>query len=455
MRKLSSSLGSTSFRRRLVLLAATAVAVAVIIASGIAYLVVRNQLRGQVDEQLQGLVGHVKLELSNPLTGERVLRLPSAPLGVDEGYAQLVQLDGTVIRPPGARVKLPVDQPTLDVAAGERGAFFRDMTVNGVHARTYTAPLETGIAAQAVTRLDDVDHTLRRLAIALLIVSFGGIAIAVWLGWIVARAALGPVRTLTEAAEHVARTRDLSRRISADGTDELSRLGASFNTMLEALDESQRAQRQLVADASHELRTPLASLRTNIEVLQRADRLDPEDRRQLLSDVNAQLEELTVLVRDVMDLARGDEQQDPPEPVALDRLVAQVVERARRHRPTLTIDLATEPCTVIGVASRLDRAVANLVDNAAKWSAPGSTVNVVVRDGAVIVRDHGPGFNAEDLPHVFDRFYRAANARGLPGSGLGLAIVRQVADAHHGTVTASNAPDGGALLELRIPVVTL
>ncbi|HEV8296919.1 MAG TPA: HAMP domain-containing sensor histidine kinase, partial [Acidimicrobiales bacterium] len=232
-------------------------------------------------------------------------------------------------------------------------------------------------------------------------------------------------------------------------------LATSFNAMLGELDASVNRQRQLVADASHELRTPLASLRTNIEVLQRADRLDPEDRRQLLSDVNAQLEELTVLVRDVMDLARGDEQQDPPEPVALDRLVAQVVERARRHRPTLTIDLATEPCTVIGVASRLDRAVANLVDNAAKWSAPGSTVNVVVRDGAVIVRDHGPGFNAEDLPHVFDRFYRAANARGLPGSGLGLAIVRQVADAHHGTVTASNAPDGGALLELRIPVVTL
>ncbi len=455
MRKLSSSLGSTSFRRRLVLLAATAVAVAVITASGIAYLVVRNQLRGQVDEQLQGLVGHVKLELSNPLTGERVLRLPSAPLGVDEGYAQLVQLDGTVIRPPGARVKLPVDQPTLDVAAGERGAFFRDMTVNGVHARTYTAPLETGIAAQAVTRLDDVDHTLRRLAIALLIVSFGGIAIAVWLGWIVARAALGPVRTLTEAAEHVARTRDLSRRISADGTDELSRLGASFNTMLEALDESQRAQRQLVADASHELRTPLTSLRTNMEVLTEVDALPREDRERLLRDVVAQLDELTVLVTDLVDLARGDEPADITQDVRLDLLVAQAVERARRHAGDKRFTTDLEPALVVGVAARLDRAVSNLLDNAAKWSPPGGEIEVTARDGEVTVRDHGPGIDEADLPFVFDRFYRAPTARGLPGSGLGLAIVRQVAESHRGEVVAERADGGGTRMRLRFTSVPL
>jgi two-component system sensor histidine kinase MprB len=446
-----------SFRDRLVLLAATAVAVAVVLASGIAYLIVRDQLRGQVDDQLRDLVAGVKppRQFSNPLTGQSVLLLPPTPVGSAEGYAQIVRLDGTVIRPRDTHVELPVDQHTLRVASGDSGGFFRDATIGGVHARTYTTQLEPGEAVQGVTTLEHVDSTLGRLAIALVLVSLGGIAIAVWLGWMVARAALRPVRTLTAAAEHVSRTRDLSRRIESEGVDELSRLGASFNTMLEALDESQRAQRQLVADASHELRTPLTSLRTNMEVLAEVDALPREDRERLLRDVVAQLDELTVLVTDLVDLARGDEPAEVSQDVRLDLLVEEAVERARRHASDKQFVVDLQPSLVVGVPGRLDRAVTNLLDNAAKWSPPGGEIEVSVRDGDVIVQDHGPGIEQADLPFVFDRFYRAPSARGLPGSGLGLAIVRQVAESHRGEVVAERAEGGGARLRLRLPSVPI
>jgi two-component system sensor histidine kinase MprB len=446
-----------SFRDRLVLLAATAVAVAVIVASGIAYLIVRDQLRGQVDDQLRDLVADVKppRQFSNPLTGQSVLLLPPTPVGGSEGYAQIVKLDGTVIRPPNTHVELPADQRTLRVASGDSGAFFRDATIGGVHARTYTAQLEPGDAVQGATTLEHVDRTLGRLAIAFVLVSLGGIAIAVWLGWMVARAALRPVRTLTAAAEHVSRTRDLSRRIESGGRDELSRLGASFNTMLEALDESQRAQRQLVADASHELRTPLTSLRTNMEVLAEVDELPREDRERLLCDVVAQLDELTVLVTDLVDLARGDEPAEISQDVRLDVLVEEAVERAQRHASDKRFVTDLRPTLVVGVAGRLDRAVSNLLDNAAKWSPPGSEIDVSVKDGEVTVRDHGPGIEEADLPFVFDRFYRAPSARGLPGSGLGLAIVRQVAASHRGEVIAEQAEGGGARMRLRLPSVPI
>jgi two-component system sensor histidine kinase MprB len=455
MKAVRARLHLLSFSDRLVLLAATAVAVAVIAASGVVYLVVRHQLRGQVDDQLRNLVSDVKppREVSNPLTGQSVLVLPAAPLGGAEGYAQIVRLDGTVIRPQGQHVELPVDQRTLGVAAGHDSAFFRDATIGGEHARVYTHELTPGNAVQGVTTLEHVDRTLSRLTLALVIISLGGIAIAVWLGWLVARAALRPVRTLTSAAEHVARTRDLSRRIEADGTDELSRLGASFNTMLEALEDSQRAQRQLVADASHELRTPLTSLRTNMEVLGDVDALSVQDRERLLRDVVAQLDELTVLVTDLVDLARGDEPAAVTQDVRLDMLVEEAVERARRYASDKRFATDLEPTLVVGVPGRLDRAVSNLLDNAAKWSPEGGQIDVSVHDGEVTVRDRGPGIDESDLPFVFDRFYRAQTARGLPGSGLGLAIVRQVAASHGGEVIAERAEGGGALMRLRIPAV--
>jgi two-component system sensor histidine kinase MprB len=248
----------------------------------------------------------------------------------------------------------------------------------------------------------------------------------------------------------VTETGDLSERIDIGGRDELSRLAGSFNAMLGALQESSRVQRQLVADASHELRTPLTSLRTNIEVLASERTLPAGERERLLTDVVEQLTEMTTLIAGLIDLARGEQQAAEPEEVRLDLVASEAVERARRDRPAVTFSTDLHESTVQGVPSTIERAVANLLDNAAKWSPPGADVEVAVRDGEVTVRDHGPGIDAEDLPHVFDRFYRSPSARGRPGSGLGLAIVRQVAVAHGGEVVAERADGGGTRMTLRL-----
>jgi signal transduction histidine kinase len=285
-----------------------------------------------------------------------------------------------------------------------------------------------------------------------IVVALGGLVLAAILGWIAARAALRPVATLTGAAERVAATRDLTLRIEVDRDDELGSLARSFNTMLDALERSARAQRRLVADASHELRTPLAALRTNVELLLRADALDPQDRAELAQATLEGLEELTALVSDVVELARDEEPTVLLEDVRLDEIVARAVTRAAAHWPRIRFDVDLRPAVVHGVPDRLTRAVANLLDNAGKYSPEDSTVEVRLRGGVLTVRDHGPGIAEEDLPYVFDRFYRAPKARSMPGSGLGLAIVRQVVDSHGGTVTASAAPGGGTIVRLQLPL---
>jgi two-component system sensor histidine kinase MprB len=220
--------------------------------------------------------------------------------------------------------------------------------------------------------------------------------------------------------------------------------------MLGALEASARAQRQLVSDASHELRTPLTSLRTNIEVLA-GRRLPDEEREPLLNDVVEQLDEMTTLVAELVQLAHGDAQPNEPEDVRLDLLTANAVERTRRNRPGVEFTTELQETLVHGVPANLERAIGNLLDNAAKWSPPGGEVEVAVHDSEVTVRDHGPGIDDTDRPYVFDRFYRSASARGMPGSGLGLAIVRQVAESHGGTVTAERPPDGdGTLMRFRL-----
>ena len=257
----------------------------------------------------------------------------------------------------------------------------------------------------------------------------------------------------------MAATRDLSQRIApSGGEDEIGRLAKSFNAMLDALqlsmsalDASVHAQRQLVADASHELRTPVTSLRMNIEILQQAQDMDPDERRRLLGDVVEQIEELSLLMNDLIDLARGEEPRQDTEDVRLDAIAEQIVERARRRSPDTTLLADLEPRIVVGIPARLERAVANLVDNAVKYSPPGEPVEIRLHGDELTVRDHGPGISAEDQPHVFDRFYRGAEARGRPGSGLGLAIVRQVAMQHGGSVSAEPAAAGGTLMRLRLP----
>jgi len=266
-----------------------------------------------------------------------------------------------------------------------------------------------------------------------------------------------PVERLSTAAEHVAATQDLEATIEVSGDDELSRLAVSFNAMLAALAGSRRQQARLVSDAGHELRTPLTSLRTNIEVLMRVRDLPEQDRTELLADVTAQLEELTTLIEDLVDLARVDEQAREPEEVRLDVVVERALERARRRAPSLVFDAQVGDAMVRGQPTLLERAVLNVLDNAAKWSPPGAHVELaVVREGPswrVSVRDHGPGISPEDLPRVFDRFYRAASARALPGSGLGLAIVNQVIRSHNGWVEVWTPPDGGTLVTLTIPAL--
>jgi two-component system sensor histidine kinase MprB len=338
----------------------------------------------------------------------------------------------------------------LSVARGERDTYYTDASVSGNHIRIITFPYQPSVAVQIARPLDETDHALRRIRWLLILIATGGTLIAGGLGLIVSRAALTPVRRLTETTETVTETGDLSERIEVEGRDELSRLASSFNTMLGALEESTRARSQLVADASHELRTPLTSLRTNIEVLASDRELPAGERERLLSDVVEQLGEMTTLISELIELARGEQHSAEPEDVRLDLVAAGAVERTKRNRPGVEFKTDLEESLVYGVPETLDRALGNLLDNAAKWSPPGGEVEIEVHGSEVTVRDHGPGIAEEDLPYVFDRFYRASSARGLPGSGLGLAIVRQVAQAHGGTVVAERAEGGGTLMRFSL-----
>ncbi len=440
-----------SFRSRLVVATAVAVAVAVALGSGITFLIVRNQLLGEVDDDLRGAVQRV-VTITNRATGEPVgVDIAPVPIGAPSYYVQAVSSEGGVLLSPVTeRPLLPVDT-AIDVAAGREGEFFDDRRVGEFHLRVLTTSFGDGFALQIARPVNDIEEALSRLRLVLLAVSIAGVAVAAGLGFVVAGTAMSPVRRLTDATDHVSATSDLTRRIEVTGSDELSRLASSFNAMLEALEASLRSQRQLVADASHELRTPLTSLRTNIEVLARGVGLASDERERLLADVVSQLEELTLLVADVVELARGTEQNTEPEDLRLDEIVERAVQRARIHAPGVAFRTDLEPTLVRGVPSRLDRALGNLLDNAAKWSPQGGTVEVGVSAGEVVIRDHGPGIDEADLPFVFERFYRSPSARGMPGSGLGLAIVRQVAESHGGRVSAERAESGGTLFRLQLP----
>ena len=435
-----------NFRARLALVAAAAVALAVIAASAVVYVVVRDQLRSQVDSTLRSRWAQIR-EGPLPLHIEDgYLDIPGPPLG-EATFVQAVTAGGHVFHTRGPQKgSLPVTKDTLRATRGPVGqehfsdtGDLRVLTISG-----------SGIALQIARNLGEVNHTLHRVTIFLVLIALGGIAVAAGLGLAVSQAALRPVRRLTETAETVTETGDLSQRIETGSQDELGRLATSFNTMLGALEESSRAQRQLVADASHELRTPLTSLRTNIEVLAGERTLAPKDRERLLSDVVEQLGEMTTLIAELIELARAEQHPEEAQDIRLDLIAADAVERARRNRPNVTYTTDFEQSMVRGAPSTIERAVANLLDNAAKWSPPGGEIEVAVRGDEVTVRDHGPGIAEEDLPYVFDRFYRASDARGLPGSGLGLAIVKQVAEAHGGTVVAERPEGGGTLMRLRL-----
>ena len=443
-----------SFRTRLALVAAAAVGIAVVAASVVVYIVVHNQLLGQVDRALESRA----VEIANApvpihLNGNGDLEVPGPPIGVERDFVQAVPVRGQVLVQEGeGAYRLPASERDRKAAQGERKSYFSEKEVQGTKFRVLTIS-SSGYAIQIARPLTEVNRTLNRITLFLILIAAGGMAVAAALGLVVSRAALSPVRRLTETTEAVTETRDLSQRIesTSTGDDELGRLATSFNTMLAALEDSSRAQRQLVADASHELRTPLTSLRTNIEVLARENELPQAEREQLLADVVEQIGEMTALIGELIELAREDSAEaEQPEDVRLDLIAADAVERARRNRPNVAFSTDLHESFVHGAPSTIERAVANLLDNAAKWSPPGGEVEVGVRDGEVSVRDHGPGIDEEDLPYIFDRFYRARTARGQPGSGLGLAIVKQVADTHGGQVVVERAEGGGTRMRLRL-----
>ena len=426
-----------SLRLRLTLVAAVVVAIVVAAASVTTYFVMRHELFSQVDTELA----------QHAQDPRAVFRGPSQ-FGGD--YVTLVAPTGAFT--PGV---LPVDRSVRTVAAGARSAFFRTVMLKDVQGNDHTlrevvAPLQGGGAVIVGRVIDYIDHDLSRLRLILILVSLGGVGAAALAGALVSRATLAPVRRLTAAAERITRTGDPSERVPEGGRGELSRLGTSFNTMLAALEGAIETQRRFVADASHELRTPLTSMQTNIDVLKQQDRLDPEARERLFDDLQREAHEMRDLIGGLLELARGDDPRLTKTTFRFDELVERVLERAHGRFPDLAFDAQLEPTTLHGSSDRLERAVWNLLENAGKWSTPGSSVEVTLTDGELRVRDHGPGIAEEDREHVFDRFYRSAAARSLPGSGLGLAIVREVAEAHGGTVVAEEAPGGGAVLRLRL-----
>ena len=452
-----------SFRQRLTLFSAAAIAVVLVIGSASTYLIVRSHLRSQVDGDLRAQAARANPGFTlgaqlntvdptavNPPKGVGHVQVTaSGSFGSAPVFALVIGADTPVPGEPGG-VTLPVSQRAHEVARTQSGAYFSDVDWRGSHLRMYVTPVASGYAVVIARSLAEVDSALRTLGWSLGITCLVGIVLAAIVGAAVARGALRPVRRLTETAERITHTHDLGQRIDTDGDDELNRLGASFNEMLDSLDGAIRSQRRLVSDASHELRTPLTSLRTNIDLLRQGVALSEGDRDRLLRDVGNELEELSALVADLVDLARGSQRDLHLRSVRLDEIGESVLKRAQARFPALDFVLDAEPTTVSGDPEQLDRALWNLIENGAKWSKAGDRVEVTIADGEVTVRDHGPGVSATDRPFIFDRFYRSDASRSQPGSGLGLAIVRQIAETHGGRVEVEEAEGGGARFRLSL-----
>ncbi len=464
-----------TLRARLGLAAGVAVAVAVIAVVVSAYAGTRSDLIGQLDNSINRLAQPVLGRAAGPpgvftpeppgadRGGRRGPRSgpadPDEGLGLDSqgpqafggpsGTFTLIYTNGATYSPPNQQYGIPADSRAKSVARSGRGLYSTDMTVAGTHIRVSVIGIGPKGALMVALPMTDIDRTLHNQLLLLIGIGAGGIALAALLGILVARTALAPIARFTRRTEAIAGAPErLDQRVEATGRDELSRLGRTFNATLDALERSVQAQRNLVADASHELRTPIATLRANLQLLRDEERLSQTDREALREDMIRELDELTGLVGDVVELARGSKPSVVQGDVRVDEIVAGEVERTRRRAPELPVNVRLEPTLVHGDGDRIARVVANLLDNARKWSPPGTAIDVDLGAGTLTVRDRGPGFREQDLPHVFDRFHRSPDARSKPGSGLGLAIVRQAAEAHGGFAEAANAPHGGAILRV-------
>ena len=441
-----------SLASRVILLTTFAVGLSVALVALAAYLTVRHQLQASLDDSL-----HRRAYVSAKYDPAEYAMddIPAFLQGATDTKVGYIFSNGRTVTTQGPnRDRITLGTQELAVARGESDYSCRTVSSSGGDYRVATVPTASdGVALVVAQSLEPNESTLERLGLVMFIFGAAGVIAAALAGWGVARNGLRPVRRLTDAAEEIARTEQLDP-IEVEGNDEIARLARAFNTMLGALAASRDRQRQLVADAGHELRTPLTSLRTNLDLLTQADRrggLSQASRQELLADVQFQIEELTTLIGDLTELAREQPAQVLLEDVDLAEITERAVQRARRRASGLRFDVHADSWWVTGDAAALERAVLNLLDNAAKWSPAQGTVTVSLTEGSLKVADQGRGIAEADLPHVFDRFYRSKESRTMPGSGLGLSIVRQVAERHGGSVRAAPSPEGGAVFWMSIP----
>ncbi|MEU5598585.1 HAMP domain-containing sensor histidine kinase [Streptomyces sp. NPDC020298] len=472
MRRLVRRYRSLPIRSRLALLVAAAVAFAVAAVSVTCWFIVQQKL---YDELQNDLTSGVERPLPSTAVTAALQDCSQSPTNFGgprfRGYIQIVQPDGKACLFNGSNGLVKVTKSDKEVAENPQlgtGTTRNGTDNDGNPVRVLTTALVVqdggdkvmlkGAALMVAVPLKGTQSTLNQLALILLFVSGIGVVGAGAAGLAVARAGLRPVDKLTEAVEHVARTEDLSIRIPVeeDSEDEVARLSRSFNSMTSSLANSRELQQQLIADAGHELRTPLTSLRTNIELLTRSEEtgrpIPPADRKALLASVKAQMTELASLIGDLQELSRSEGQRgERVQVVSLEDTVEAALNRARLRGPELTITASLEPWYTRAEPAALERAVVNILDNAVKFSPEAGTIEVQLTDGVLTVRDHGPGIPADELPHVFDRFWRSPSARALPGSGLGLSIVARTVQEAGGEVSLTHADGGGTVATVRLP----
>jgi len=448
-----------SLRTRLTVIVAVIVAVAVVGGAYAAQVSAKNALRDETDKFLRERAAGI---VARPPGGNGAF--DGAPTDKDDdgnhrpyyefdAVQQIIDRDGTVTDTLPGQPSLPIDAGDRAIAAKQSASRYRDVTVGGEEYRMITVSLRNGGAVQIARQVSETDDVLDVLRNRLVLIALTGIALAALAAWLVMRRATRPIERLTETAEHIAATQDLTTPIPIRGNDEVGRLAASFNTMLIALDTSREQQQRLVVDASHELRTPLTAVRTNIDFLGHATTLDAGERAQLIAETRLELDELTNLVSEMVELATDVRSQEPVEPVSLAEVANDVTARFRRRTGKEIVVDVDDAGTVEGRRAMLDRAVSNLVDNALKFSPDGEAVTVTAHGGTLEVADRGPGVAPDDRDRVFDRFYRATSARTLPGSGLGLSIVSQIAVLHGGSVALDAREGGGTVARLVLPAV--
>ena len=444
-----------SLRDRLAVLVAAAVASAVALTGVAAWLITRVTVFNQLDSELVDVAAVTANWVAVDIEG--MGGLDTNALKAANVTVMLVRADSRVSTLPGATVSLVPGVEELSVARRQQGSSARTGAAsNGEPYRIVAVPLKAGTERYALVLgrpLQATNNILATLAWSLAIFGFLGVGVSSAIGFVIARAAIRPMRRLTEAVTHVTDTNELDP-IVIEGTGELADLGRSFNTMLSSLQSSRERQHRLIADAGHELRTPLTSLRTNVELLvadERSRMLPEGARTDILRDIAAQLGEFTTLVGDLVHLSREDVVEPHPEPIDLRDVVHSAIARAKRRGPSLSFDVELNPLYLVGEPDSLERAITNLLDNAVKFSPQDGTVHVLLEGDRLRISDQGPGIPDDELPHVFDRFWRSPSARNTPGSGLGLSIVAQTIKAHGGWVKAGRSAEGGAEFIIRLP----